>query len=156
MPDPTFVSYRLATPGDVETLTALRAAFAAEVSHADPTDPALLTALHSYFSIAVPAGQFHAYLAEAGGQVVACSGLVFDQRPPSARNLTGREAYIMNMYTLPAWRGRGIATELLRRLLDLARQHGCRRASLHALPPGRSIYVKAGFTPVDKEMRLDL
>jgi GNAT superfamily N-acetyltransferase len=68
----------------------------------------------------------------------------------------GREAYIMNMYTRPQWRGQGIATAIFRRLLEIARQKDCTRVALHALPPGRPIYEKEGFVVGDKEMRLDL
>ena len=62
----------------------------------------------------------------------------------------------MNMYTLPEERGRGLATELLKRLLDDARELRIAVVVLHAMPKGRSIYLKAGFVPSESEMRLRL
>jgi len=62
----------------------------------------------------------------------------------------------MNMYTVPQHRGRGVATALLRLLLDHARRERCGGAVLHAMPNARSIYARAGFVPADTEMRLDL
>jgi GNAT superfamily N-acetyltransferase len=60
------------------------------------------------------------------------------------------------MYTDPAWRRRGIASRLLQLLIDYARQNDCAKISMHALPKGRSIYVNAGFVPIETEMRLEL
>jgi GNAT superfamily N-acetyltransferase len=60
------------------------------------------------------------------------------------------------MYTDPAWRRRGIASRLLQLLIDYARQNDCGKISMHALPNGRSIYAKAGFVPIETEMRLDI
>jgi GNAT superfamily N-acetyltransferase len=150
------VTVRLATVADVPVLVQMRAAFLAEVMEANPADPALLEALEKYFSTAVPAGEFVAYLAVAEGQVVGTSGLVYHRHPPSPRNLTACEAYVMNMYTLPAWRGRGIAATLLDHLLVLAREHGCSRVALHAMAKATPLYQRAGFKPVHGEMRVEL
>ena len=62
----------------------------------------------------------------------------------------------MNMYTHPDFRRRGIGAALLARLIDAARDAGCERVSLHALPLGQSIYSKAGFSRGDSEMVLKL
>jgi len=150
------VAFRLATAADIAALVNLRMAFLADVAGADPKDPVLLNALSRYFSVAVPAGEFTAYLAIANDQIIATSGLVYHRNPPSARNPQGKQAYIMNMYTVPAWRGRGIASELLTRLLAIARQENCRWVSLHSYPRAKPIYLKAGFQPVEDEMRLEL
>src|SRR4051794_2436412 len=123
----TDLDIRFATAGDVESLVSLRVAFLAEVSGADTADAALLAALRRYFAAAVPAGEFVAAVAEHDGRVVASSGMVYHRHPPSPGNLAGCEAYVMNMYTLPAWRGRGLATALLARLVDVARAGGCCR-----------------------------
>ncbi|MBD2524509.1 GNAT family N-acetyltransferase [Nostoc sp. FACHB-133] len=32
-------------------------------------------------------------------------------------NLSGLEAYILNVYTIPMWRGQGIATALLKEII---------------------------------------
>lgn len=150
------VTYRLATVQDISSLVRLRAAFLAEVAEADAADPTLLEALRRYFTAALPTGEFVAAIAEAENRIVATSGLVLHRHAPSGRNLTGYEGYVLNMYTLPTWRGQGIATTLLRMILEVASDRGCPRASLHALPLGRSIYAKAGFAPVETEMRLRL
>jgi GNAT superfamily N-acetyltransferase len=150
------VVYRIATAADVETLVTMRIAFLEEISKRSADDGALRGALRSYFARAVPTGEFVAYVAEVEGRIVATSGLVFHQAPPSMKNLAGREGYIMNMFTVAEWRGQGIATALLQRLVDHVRQTDCCRISLHAMPEAKSIYGKAGFRLTDSEMWLDL
>jgi GNAT superfamily N-acetyltransferase len=150
------ITFRRADSADVPALIELRAAFLAEVAGSGPAEPALLPALSRYFSAAVPSGEFIAFLAVAGGRIIAASGLVFHRYPPSARNLQGLEAYVMNMYTLPAWRGKGIASALLWKLMEVARASNCSRVRLHALPKAQPIYARAGFASAEGEMQFDL
>ena len=149
-------SYRRATLKDVDPLVALRLKFLAEISGASESDPILRASLAEYFSRMIPSNEFVAFLAVEGSAIIATSGLVFHRHPPSNRNPTGREAYIMNMYTVPKYRRRGIATTLLKMLVDHARHSDCGKISMHALPQGRSIYLSAGFVPIETEMRLNL
>ena len=150
------MTYRPATPADADVMTALRLAFLAEAVHEDPTDPMLAAAIRAFFARTLADGSFHAILAVDDGRVVASSGLVVQLRPPSPPNMAGREAYVMNMYTLPSHRRRGLARELLRRLIALARELDCPRVSLHALPAAGDLYESLGFTPAHHELRLDI
>jgi len=151
----TQFTIRRADNADIPLLVRMRADFLAEVSSADAHAPALLEALTSYFTSAVPAGEFVALLAEAEGRVVAVAGMVLQRIAPSAKNLSGREGYIMNVYTLPPWRGTGIAADLLRKLVELARQSKCRRVRLHAVEKAVGLYAREGFQTVGNEMEID-
>src|SRR5579863_7138647 len=105
---------RRATVADVEPLTRLRLALCAELEGpaAEAAQAELEGATRAYLAARLASGEFMAWLAIAGGEIVSMSGLLFFQRPPSASNLGGLDAYLMNMYTLPAWRGQGLATAL--------------------------------------------
>lgn len=149
------VVIRPATPADVGELVRLRLAMQRELG--DVPEGAELTpqadALRRYFEETLPGGAFRAWVAQAGAQLVACSGLVLFRRPPSRRNLAGWEGYLMNMYTEPAWRGRGLATALLRECAAYAEsQTPARRIRLHATAAGRPVYERAGFTLADAGM----
>jgi GNAT superfamily N-acetyltransferase len=148
------ITYRPANVADIIALTDLRLAFLAEVSAAPP-HANTSAAIKEYFRHAIPSGQFFSYVAVARSQIIATSGLVYHDHPPSQFHPTGREGYIMNMYTVPAWRRRGIATKLVDMLIEHARKNRCDRVSLHTYSQGRNIYTKAGFVPIDTEMRLD-
>ncbi len=145
--DRSSIYVRRATVEDIDVLARLRVALQREMGHlaADTPEDAFVEATRRYLAEALPSGAFIAWMAVADGQVVASSGLIFIARPPSARNLSGREAHILNMYTVPEWRGRGIATRLLRELIGAARDADAHRIWLHASADGQPIYEKAGF-----------
>lgn len=81
----------------------------------------LAEATRKYLSEKIPSGEFLAWVAEVDCQIVATSGLVFFQRLPYYGNLSGLEAYIMNVYTIPMWRGQRIATALLKEIISFVR-----------------------------------
>ncbi len=93
-------------------------------------------------------------MAEVDSQIVVTSALVFFQRPPYSANLSGLEAYIMNVYTVPMWRGQGIATALLKEIISFVRTTEAKRLWLHATEDGKHIYEKFGFVSTSKEMEI--
>jgi GNAT superfamily N-acetyltransferase len=111
-----------------------------------------------YFHEHVPTGAFRAWIAEAEGRPIAAIGLVVHSIPPSPDRVVGKEAYIMNLVTLPEHRRRGIAGALLGRVIEACRREGIPIASLHATEAGRGIYKRLGFAVDDHlpEMRLDV
>ncbi|MEH2042342.1 GNAT family N-acetyltransferase [Nostoc sp.] len=102
----------------------------------------------------MPPGEFLAWVAEVDSQIVATSGLVFFQRPPYNGNLSGLEAYVMNVYTIPMWRGQGIATALLKEIISFVRATEAKRLWLHATEDGKRIYDQLGFVWTSKEMKI--
>jgi GNAT superfamily N-acetyltransferase len=143
------VSIRQVSLDDVETPVDLRLALERASGHL--TQDAMVAdvrrATRRYFLEALPANAIVVWVAEAQGTIVATSGLIFFQKPPSERNLTGLEAYILNMYTVPAWRGQGIATRLLQTLIAFAKQRQAQRIWMYATQDGRPLYERAGFVP---------
>ena len=65
-----------------------------------------------FFRTRIAAGDFISYIAWAGDQAAACSGLSIQRHPPTYANPGGRYGYITNMYTRPAWRRRGAASSI--------------------------------------------
>ena len=111
-------------------------------------------AIRAYFAEAIPSGAYCGVVAEAGREVVACGGITFMQRPPYQRHLEGSEAYLMNMYTLPEWRGKGVGTAIVAELLKLAKTAGVKRVWLDAEEKARPLYAKAGFHPNVEAMEI--
>jgi RimJ/RimL family protein N-acetyltransferase len=64
----------------------------------------------------------------------------------------GRHAIVINVFTEPEWRRRGVALLLMEELLRWARQEKLDRLVLHASPQARSLYEKMGFIATN-EMR---
>ncbi|MCU1375644.1 MAG: acetyltransferase [Actinomycetia bacterium] len=83
---------------------------------------------------------------DAPGRLVACGIGSIDQHLPGSSNPTGRYGYIANMVTEEAYRGRGLAGQVLRQLLEWFQAQGVRTVDLHASAQGEPIYRAAGFT----------
>lgn len=57
----------------------------------------------------------------------------------------GRHAIIINVYTDPEWRRRGVASLLMQHIIDWSRAERLDRLVLHASDDGRALYEKLGF-----------
>jgi len=149
---------RQATPDDINALTDLRVAFFKDIG--DITDEkhaaAFREATYRYLSEALPHRKFLAWVAEEDGQVVATSGLIFFEQAPTPTNLIGNEGYVLNMYTLPQWRGRGIARTLLEEIISYVKNTGIPQLWLYATDQGRPLYEKLGFVVLPDAMGLKL
>ena len=52
----------------------------------------------------------------------------------------------MSVYTEEGYRGRGISTNLMKNMIDYARDHTISRIDLKATDEGYSLYKKLGFS----------
>lgn len=95
-----------------------------------------------------------AYLVFDGGRLAGTGGVSFFQVMPTYHNPSGYKAYIMNMYTAPAYRRMGIAYKTLDLLVREARARGITAISLEATAMGRPLYEKYGFVGMKDEMEL--
>jgi putative acetyltransferase len=71
------------------------------------------------------------------------------------KRLAGMEAELKSMHTLTEFRGQGVATSMVERLILEARRQGCKKllletGSMEAFAPARALYVKCGFMPCDR------
>jgi len=150
---------RRATLDDLPVLIRLRIALFRDMGalHDDEGLEPLTQSLADYFSADLRAERFLAWLSlDDSGEPIGCGGLVFVQKPPGPGNLSGREAYLMNMYTVPEWRGRGVATQMMSTILAFVRESGVTSVRLHATEQGRPIYERAGFRATGTEMVLKI
>jgi GNAT superfamily N-acetyltransferase len=118
----------------------------------------LARASAAYFETAIPGGAYVAWVAVpvddptriiAGGAVQRRRVLPRpDDRDPT--RIIDEEAHIVNVYTDPAWRRRGIAVGLMRHILAWTRAEGLSRVGLHASAAGRPMYEQMGFKPTNE------
>ncbi|MCM1525624.1 MAG: GNAT family N-acetyltransferase [Bacteroides sp.] len=111
---------------------------------------------YRYYKRALHDGTHIAYLVFDGDRLVGTGGVSFYHVMPTYHNPSGRKAYIMNMYTIPEYRRRGIAYKTLDRLVEDARNNGISDISLEATSMGRPLYEKYGFVKMENEMKLNL
>ncbi len=111
----------------------------------------------AYFREALVDGRYWAMLATVGGRPVACAGLMVLPMVPLPSDRSGGRAHVQGVYTLPEYRGRGLAEMLTRAVLKEAQRRGYRAANLNASVSGRGIYERLGFVEAaSPELRLNL
>ncbi|UCC19606.1 MAG: GNAT family N-acetyltransferase [Promethearchaeota archaeon] len=151
---------RKANLKDIDKLIEFRVEFLKEIQDCPPSKEleTFRIALKDFLIDKMKSNEFIAWLAEFEDEIIATSGLSFLQKPPHFINKTGKFAYIMNMYTKPEWRRKGIGAVLLEKLFEEIKKKGIHLVVLHATPSGFSLYKKYGFreNDGDKEMILEL
>ena len=147
---------REARPDDAEVLTEFRLAMSRDAGFLSDDDDvdALRDATREYMGKAVASGEFRAWLAERDGVPVASAAVIVRRQPPNRRDPLGREAYVLNVYTLPEHRRNGLATLLTERVLAWCEEQGIKKIVLHATEDGARIYERFGFQGEQREMVL--
>ena len=149
------MTYRTATCADIDDLVELRRAQLLEEGATETVD--LRPALRAFYEAHLADGSFVSWLAcDDAGTIVATSGVSFADKPPYFGCTSGKLALLSNMYTLPAWRRRGIASELLQRIADEARKRDCGAIQVTASDAGVLLYKSFGFVHNANFMQLAL
>ena len=149
------LTIRQATVHDSAALTDLRVTFFEEIDGTSGAQrEAFREATTHYFARVLAEGTLLAWIAEVDGAIVATSGLLFFDQAPTPGNLSGKEAYIFNIYTVPAWRGQGIARKVMQELISCARACGAQYFWLYATEQGRPLYEKLDFVTHNDAMGL--
>lgn len=109
---------------------------------------------YDYYKRALCDGTHIAYLVFDGDRFVGAGGVSFFQVMPTYHNPSGKKAYIMNMYTNPEYRRKGIAYKTLDMLIRDTKSKGITAISLEATAMGRPLYERYGFIKMNDEMEL--
>jgi GNAT superfamily N-acetyltransferase len=148
---------RRATVADAEVIAHHRVAMFRDMGMvADDEVTPLHAAAYAFLTTALANGEYLGWVVDAYGQVIAGGGLLIRRLPPRPGSPhTDTEAYVLNVYTEPEYRRRGLARRLMQVILDWCAANAIARVSLHASDDGRGLYLTMGFSPTN-EMRLEL
>jgi GNAT superfamily N-acetyltransferase len=97
-------------------------------------------------------GTYTGWFALHGDTVVAGVGMMMLDWPPHDLHAEPLRGYVLNVYTEPGYRGRGIAKRLMQQIMQEAKARQITVVTLHASKMGRPIYEKLGFQSTS-EMR---
>jgi GNAT superfamily N-acetyltransferase len=138
---------RRATPDDAPTITAQRhQMFADNELATEAAYNVMDIAFEPWVRERLADGRYVGLFLEEEGELLAACGIFFGDFPPHFLDPNPIRAYLLNFYTAPEARGRGLATQLLQHAVDECRKANVRVITLHASKFGRPIYEKFGFT----------
>ena len=148
--------YKRATLEDINTLveTRIEVLRAANKLCADTDMGEVERQSYLYYQKALSDGSHIAYLVFDESGCIGTGGVWFFQVMPTYHNPSGKKAYIMNMYTNPKYRRKGIAYKTLDMLIKEIKSKGISSISLEATDMGRPLYEKYGFVKMNSEMEL--
>ena len=142
---------------NVSLLVKYRMAYLAELkgNATSAQDSATEQGLYLYFKEAIEQEQVFAFMAVLEGkgeaeavleaEVVSFGAMVVKKIPGDFDQPVYLEGDILNMYTLPAHRKKGISTLILKRLIEEAKKRGISKIALHTTKAGEKLYRKEGF-----------
>ena len=146
---------RAATAADAGIIAEHRRAMFADMGE---RDQAKLDAMEAesvpWLQGKISSGSYFGWFAVApDGSIAAGAGIWLIEWPPSVMDLRGRRGTIFNVYTVPGYRGRGLARCLMESILAWCGERGIRVVNLHASDAGRPLYEALGFRATN-EMRM--
>ena len=153
---PENILIRAALLADIPEILRQRRRMYEDIHHPDSAVLDAVVSLSSaYLKLAMAEGSFRAWLAVEGDRVVAGGAVIISPWPAHPYDLECRRATILNVYTDPEHRRRGIARKLMQTIIAWCQREGFARVTLHASDDGRHLYESLGFEP-SNEMRLNL
>ena len=140
-------TFRRATPDDAPTITAQRhQMFADNELTTEAAYAQMDLTFEPWVRERLTDGRYVGLFLEEEEAILAACGIFFADFPPHFLDPNPLRAYLLNFYTAPQARGRGLATQLLQHAVDECKQANVRVITLHASKFGRPIYEKFGFT----------
>lgn len=114
----------------------------------------LMVANRQYYRRHIPDGSHVALIATIDDEDVGCGALCLNEELPSPDNPSGRCGYLMNIYVRKPFRNNGIAHQIVKKLLEIAREKECGKIYLETTEEGRPLYRSLGFSEMEGMMKL--
>lgn len=148
---------REATPADLPVIVAQRRRMYSDMGYSDRERLEAMTEVFAkWLRERLEDGRYHNWLVEdSTGRLAAGAGLWLVEWPPQMMDFSPLRGYIMNVYTEPGFRCRGLARALVQTILGWCAAHDIHTVSLHASADGRPVYESLGFAPTN-ELRLHI
>ena len=148
------VIYRRLTDEDLAIFIEMRITQLREEGAKDDID--LHPALNDYYKRHLKDGTFVSWLALDDEKIVGTSGMSFVEKPPYFGCPSGKIGLLSSMYTDPDYRRKGIAKNLLTKVMDDARKYGCGAIQITASDMGVKLYTACGFVHNGNFMQYNL
>ena len=148
------IIYQKLTQKELDTFIRMRIRQLREEGATEDID--LVPALQDYYNRHMADGTFVSWLAMDGDQIIGTSGMSFVEKPPYFGCPSGKMGLLSSMFTDPGYRRKGIAKELLSRVVEEARAYGCGTVQITASDMGVLLYTDFGFVKNGNYMQYKL
>lgn len=148
MPETEFV-IRRAIIEDVPVIVRHRRAMFEELGYGVPVLlEKMVETFEAWVSDEIKNGGYLGWLVTAeDGTAVGSVGLRIRGWSPRAKELAGKQGYVVGVFVEQAFRGRGIGRLLMHTLMDWSREHALACLILHPSEQACDMYLAMGFEP---------
>ena len=148
------ISYRRLTDKELDVFIKMRINQLREEGATEDID--IAPALRDYYQRHMADGTFISLIALDNEKIIGTSGMSIVEKPPYFGCPSGKIGLLSSMFTNELYRRRGIAKELLSRVIDEAREKGCGTVQITASDMGVLLYSDFGFTKNNNFMQYKL
>ena len=137
------IQYKKLTDKELDTFIDIRIKQLQEEGATEDID--LKPALRDYYERHMADGTFVSWIALDDDKIIGTSGMSFVEKPPYFGCPNGKIGLLSSMYTSNEYRRKGIAKELLTRVVKEAENYGCGAVQITASDMGVLLYTDFGF-----------
>ena len=137
------IQYKKLTDNELDTFIDIRIKQLREEGATEDID--LKPALRDYYERHMADGTFVSWIALDEDKIIGTSGMSFVEKPPYFGCPNGKIGLLSSMYTSNEYRRKGIAKELLTRVVKEAENYGCGAVQITASDMGVLLYTDFGF-----------
>ena len=137
------IQYKKLTDKELDTFIDTRLKQLREEGATEDID--LKPALRDYYERHMADGTFVSWIALDDDKIIGTSGMSFVEKPPYFGCPNGKIGLLSSMYTSNEYRRKGIAKELLTRVVKEAENYGCGAVQITASDMGVLLYTDFGF-----------
>ena len=137
------IQYKKLTDNELDTFIDIRIKQLREEGATEDID--LKPALRDYYERHMADGTFVSWIALDEDKIIGTSGMSFVEKPPYFGCPNGKIGLLSSMYTSNEYRRKGIAKELLTRVVKEAKDYGCGVVQITASDMGVLLYTDFGF-----------
>ena len=148
------VSYRKLMNNELDTFIEMRIVQLREEGAKEDID--IAPALKDYYQRHMADGTFISWIALDNEKIIGTSGISIVERPPYFGCPNGKIAILSSMFTDKAYRRKGIAKQLLSKVVNEAKEQGCGAVWITASDMGVLLYTDFGFVKNSNFMQYKL
>jgi len=152
------IIFRKLNENDKDLFIKLRMDFFLDYYNLNETEiKQIKNSLDKYFNEHINQNDFIGMVAEYNGNIASVVYLIITDKPANPNFIDGKTGTIMNVFTYPEYRRKGLAKKIIKEIIKQAKEKGVGYIDLMATEAGYDLYKRLGFNDSkDKGMWLKI
>ena len=139
--------YRKMDENDLDIFVKLRLDFLYEMNQelTEKNRDIIIDSLKKYYVKYLLKNEFIGIICEYNGNIISTAYLAINEKPANFNFVNGKIGTLLNVYTYPEYREKGISTNIVKIIMEEAKKENVFEVELIATEDGEKIYRKLGY-----------